>query len=118
MDSLRWWARYGEAVRQAIELGKIAHLETASAEVTEAFLLCTIESGLLQTWTKAFPNPRHEPEIGMAVSLPSPGWWSKCVSAPRAGLSSRPWIQLKPRRERGRSRRSWSTGTTSMLASR
>ena len=32
MASLRWWARAGEAVRQAIELGEIAHIETASTE--------------------------------------------------------------------------------------
>jgi len=28
MDSLRLWARDGEAVRQAIELGEIAHMDT------------------------------------------------------------------------------------------
>jgi hypothetical protein len=27
------WARNGEAVRQAIELGEIAHIETASEEL-------------------------------------------------------------------------------------
>ena len=32
MDSLKLWARNGEAVRQAIELGEIAHIATASAE--------------------------------------------------------------------------------------
>jgi hypothetical protein len=32
MDSLRLWARDGEAVRRAIELGEIAHIETASEE--------------------------------------------------------------------------------------
>ena len=29
MDSLKLWARDGEAVRQAIELGEIVHMETA-----------------------------------------------------------------------------------------
>ncbi len=71
MDSLRLWARDGEAVRQAIELGEIAHLETASEELTDAFLLFAIESGLLQTWAEAFPDPRREPEIGMEVILPA-----------------------------------------------
>src|SRR5215472_4868393 len=71
MDSLRLWARDGEAVRQAIELGEIAHIETASEELTDEFLLFAIESGLLQTWAKAFPDPRHEPEIGMEVILPA-----------------------------------------------
>src|SRR5215472_12285600 len=71
MDSLRLWARDGEAVRQAIELGEIAHMETASEELTDAFLLFAIESGLLQTWAQTFPDPRCEPEIGMEVILPA-----------------------------------------------
>jgi hypothetical protein len=71
MDSLRLWARDGEAVRKAIELGELAHLETASEELTDAFLLFAIESGLLQTWAEAFPDPRREPEIGMEVILPA-----------------------------------------------
>ncbi len=71
MDSLRLWARDGEAVRQAIELGEIAHMETASEELTDEFLLFAIESGLLQTWAEAFPDPRCEPEIGMEVILPA-----------------------------------------------
>jgi hypothetical protein len=37
MESLRLWARNGEAVRQAIELGEIAHIETASEELTETW---------------------------------------------------------------------------------
>jgi hypothetical protein len=44
MDSMKLWARQGEAVRQAIELGEIAHLETASEELTDEFLLFAIES--------------------------------------------------------------------------
>src|SRR6058998_267343 len=71
MDSIKLWARDGEAVRQAIELGEIAHMETASEELTDAFLLFAIESGLLKTWAEAFPDPRDEPEIGMEVILPA-----------------------------------------------
>ena len=71
MDSLRLWVRDGEAVRQAIELGEIAHMETASEELTDEFLLFAIESGLLQTWAEAFPDPRREPEIGLEVILPA-----------------------------------------------
>ena len=71
MDSVKLWARNGEAVRQAIELGEIAHIETASEELTDEFLLFAIESGLLQTWADAFPDPRGEPEIGMEVILPA-----------------------------------------------
>src|SRR3989442_12274083 len=71
MESMKLWARDGEAVRQAIELGAIAHIETASEELTDEFLLFAIESGLLKTWAEAFPDPRREPEIGLEVVLPA-----------------------------------------------
>ena len=71
MDSIKFWARDGEAVHQAIELGEIAHMETASEELTDEFLLFAIESGLLKTWAEAFPDPRSAPEIGMEVILPA-----------------------------------------------
>jgi hypothetical protein len=32
MESIQLWARNGAAVRQAIELGDMAHIETASEE--------------------------------------------------------------------------------------
>jgi len=32
MDTIKLWARNGDAVRQAIELGELVHLETASEE--------------------------------------------------------------------------------------
>src|SRR5215831_18664363 len=67
MESMKLWARDGEAVRQAIELGAIAHIETASEELTDEFLLFAIESGLLKSWAGSFPEPRCEPEIGMEV---------------------------------------------------
>ena len=31
MDTIKFWARHGNAVRQAIELGELVHLDTASA---------------------------------------------------------------------------------------
>src|SRR5215470_4445440 len=71
MDSIKLWARDGEAVRQALEFGEIAHMETASEELTDAFLLFAIESGLLQTWAQTFSDPRREPTIGMEVILPA-----------------------------------------------
>src|SRR5499425_3582788 len=71
MDSLKLWARNGEAVRQAIELGEIAHIETASEELTDEFLLFAIDSGLLKSWAGSFPDPRCEPEIAMEVILPA-----------------------------------------------
>jgi len=71
MDSIKLWARNSEAVRQAIELGELVHLETASEELTDEFLLFAIESGLSKTWAETFPDPRAEPEIGMEVILPA-----------------------------------------------
>jgi DDE family transposase len=71
MESITLWARKGEAVRQAIELGEIAHIETASEELTDEFLLFAIESGLLKNWAGSFPDPRCEPEIAMEVILPA-----------------------------------------------
>ena len=71
MESIKLWARNGEAVRQAIELGELVHMETASEELTDEFLLFAIESGLLKQWAEAFPDPRDAPEIGMEVILPA-----------------------------------------------
>ena len=69
MASIKLWARNGEAVRQALELGEIAHIETASEELTDEFLLFAIKSGLLKGWAESFPEPRCEPEIAMEVIL-------------------------------------------------
>src|SRR5204862_3563050 len=71
MDTIKLWARNGDAVRQALELGELVHLETASEELTDEFLLFAIQSGLLAKWAEAFPDPRHEPEIDMEVILAS-----------------------------------------------
>ena len=71
MESIKLWARNGAAVRQAIELGEIAHIETASEELTDEFLLFAIDSGLLQSWAGSFPDPRCAPEIAMEVILPA-----------------------------------------------
>jgi hypothetical protein len=42
METIKLWACNGDAVQQAIELGELVHLETASAEWTDALLLCAI----------------------------------------------------------------------------
>jgi hypothetical protein len=46
MESIELWARHGEAVRQAIELGQLVHMETTSEEFADEFLLFASESGL------------------------------------------------------------------------
>jgi hypothetical protein len=71
MDPVKLWARNGDAVRRAIELGELAHLETANEELTDAFLLFAIASGLLTRWAASFPDPRPEPAIGMEVIVAS-----------------------------------------------
>jgi hypothetical protein len=82
MDPIELIARNGDAVRQAIELGEIVHMDTASEELTDEFLLFAIHSGLLKTWAGAFPDPRQEAEIGMEVML------AASLSARFAGLYS------------------------------
>jgi hypothetical protein len=69
MDTIELVARNGDAVRQAIALGDIVHMDTASAELTDEFLLFAIHSGLLKTWADACPDPRQEAEISMEVLL-------------------------------------------------
>lgn len=71
MDTIELWARNGEAVREAIELGDLVHLDTAREELTDEFLLFAIESGLLHSCSNSLPDPRNEPEIGMEVILAS-----------------------------------------------
>jgi hypothetical protein len=82
MDTLKLWARDGDAFRQAIELGELVHLETASEEVTDEFLLFASASGLLPRWAESFPDPRLEPESGVEVMVASR------LAARFAGLSS------------------------------
>jgi hypothetical protein len=48
MDTIELIARNGDVVRQAIELGEIVHMDTASEELTDEFLLFAIKSGLLK----------------------------------------------------------------------
>ena len=67
MDVIKLWARNGDAVHQAIELGELIHLETASEELTDEFLLFAIESGLLKSWAESFPDPRQERVIQFSM---------------------------------------------------
>lgn len=62
-------ARNGEAVRQALEPGEVLHLDTASEEITDEFLLFAIKSGLLQQWAAGFPDPRNWSDISCEVIL-------------------------------------------------
>lgn len=69
MESIRLVARNGEAVRQALERGEFTHLDTASEEITDEFLLFAIKSGLLKEWAESFPDPRAWAEISCEVIL-------------------------------------------------
>jgi hypothetical protein len=82
MDTIELIGRNGEAVRHAIELGDIIHIDTASEDLTDEFLLFAIKSGLLKGWAEGFPDPRQEAEIGMEVIL------AASVAARFAGLYS------------------------------
>ncbi len=69
MDNIKLLARNGEAVRRALELGEILHIDTASEELTDEFLLFAIRSGLLKEWADAFPDPRQWSEITVEVII-------------------------------------------------
>ena len=69
MESIKLLARDGEAVRHALELGEILHLETASEELTDEFLIFAIKSGLLKAWAEGFPDPRQWSEVSIEVIL-------------------------------------------------
>jgi len=69
MESIRLVARNGEAVRQALERGAFTHLDTASEEITDEFLLFAIKSELLKQWAASFPDPRAWAEISCEVIL-------------------------------------------------
>ena len=71
MDTIELWARNGDVVRDAIELGDLVHLDTASEDLTDEFLLFAIESSLLRSWSESFPDPRSDPEVGMEVLIAS-----------------------------------------------
>ena len=73
MDTIALMARNGDAVRQAIELGDIVPMDTASEELTEEFVLFALHSGLWKGWADALPDPRQEAEIGLAVILAASG---------------------------------------------
>ena len=69
MESIKLVARNGEAVRQALERGEVLHLDTASEEITDEFLLFAIHSGLLRQWADGFPDPRAWSDITCEVIL-------------------------------------------------
>lgn len=71
MESIRLVARNGEAVRQALERGEVLHLDTASEEITDEFLLFAIQSGLLRQWAGGFPDSRNWADITCEVILAS-----------------------------------------------
>ena len=82
MDTIKLIARNGDAVREAIELGDIVHMATASEELTDEFMLFAINSGVLQEWAQGFPDPRKTPKSGWTSS------WRRPVAARFAGIYS------------------------------
>jgi hypothetical protein len=52
MDTIKLWARNGDAVRRAIELGELVHLDTASEELRrflkKNILIQEIGAGLIK----------------------------------------------------------------------
>ncbi len=66
-------------------MGEILHIDTASEELTDEFLLFAIKSGLLDQWATAFPDPRQWSEISMTVIV------AASLAARFAGLYSLRW---------------------------
>ena len=57
MDSIKLWARNGEAGTSGHRVRRMAHIETASEKrLTDEFLLFAIDSGLLKSWAGSFPR--------------------------------------------------------------
>jgi hypothetical protein len=71
MSEIRFVARNGEAVRQALERGEGLDRDTASEEITDEFLRFAIESGLLQQWAETLPDRRAWAEISSEVIIAS-----------------------------------------------
>ena len=71
METIKLWARNGDAVRQAIELGDLVHLDTASEELTDEFLLFAIQSGVLSTSNRKPPLRSVSPATGVRPSAHS-----------------------------------------------
>ena len=90
MEAIKLWARHGDAVRQAIELGALVHLATASEELTDEFSLFAIASGLLQSWATALPDPRPGPAIGMEVMIAA-HWAARCAGRSAMRQSGSGW---------------------------
>jgi hypothetical protein len=88
MGEIRLVARNGAAVCEALERGEILHLDTASEEITDEFLLFAIESGLLEEWASSFPDPRCWCEISFTVLLAA----SLAARSSVALRSSSDWI--------------------------
>lgn len=102
METIKLWARNGDAVRQAIELGELVHIETASEELTDAFLLFAIQSGLLSKWARRFPIHVVSPRSAWRCSWPHT--WRRvlrgcmrCVKAALGCVRPRcwgPWVRV------------------------
>jgi hypothetical protein len=57
------------AVMEALRQGRVESMEAAGDQVTDLHLLYALRSGLLAECAHAFPDPRLEPEIPIAVLL-------------------------------------------------
>jgi len=57
------------AVLEALRQGRVESMEAAGDQITDLHLLYALRSGLLAECADAFPDPRVEPEIPIAVLL-------------------------------------------------
>jgi hypothetical protein len=70
---LRWLTENPKVVLDRLRQGYIDYLGFAADQVTDFHLLYALESGLLDTCARTFPDPRVSPEIPIRVLLAAAG---------------------------------------------
>ena len=70
MSVLTYLPHQPDQVLQALREGNIRAIEIAAEEMPDLFLHYAIESGLLETLAKSFPDPRtQQPEVSLYILL-------------------------------------------------
>jgi hypothetical protein len=66
---LQWYSENPVQVLKRLRAGYLDYLGAADDRMTDLHLLAAIQSGLLDEWARAFPEPRFEPQIPLRVLL-------------------------------------------------
>jgi len=85
---LQFYTENPVAVRERLRAGEIDYLGEAADRLTDLHLLAAIQSGLLDEWARAFPDPRLAPQIPVRVLLAAAvagafaGEYALCAAGP------------------------------------